>query len=220
MIDYDDLQKSLRSRALTLSVATTGSTTLGSTGSTFTRAAGSFLTDGFAVGTEVVGTGFDATTNAEHVVTAVATLTLTVSGTLTTLSQSSGRTLAVGLPSRRAWQNIAFDPEPGTPWVEEQFIPGPTRVPTIGSNGTIVAEPIYNLTVHTPEDTGIGAPNKYADALWAHFKPGTQVTLSNGDTAEVRRDTGPYRGQMLRTRPGWVTVPVSFPLRLYTINSN
>lgn len=220
MIDYHDLQLSLRARAVTLSVVTTGSATLAATGSTFTRTTGSFLTDGFSVGMEVTGTGFGATNNAEHVVTDVAALTLTVSGTLDTETASAGRTLSVGLPSRRAWENIGFDPTPGYPWAEEQFIPGPTRVPTVGDNGTIVAEPIYALRVHTPENTGIGAPNRYADALWAHFKPGTQVDLTNGDTAEVRRDTGPFRGQILRTLPGWVTVPVSFPLRLYTINSN
>lgn len=219
MIDYDDLQKSCRSRALTLSVATTGSTTLGATGSTFTRSTGSFLTDGFARGMEVTGSGFDATNNAAHVITAVATLTLTVTGTLSTQTEASGRTLTVGLPSGRAWENIGFDPTPGSPWIEEQFLPGPTRVPTIGSNGTIIAEPIYYLAVHAPEDTGIGASNRYVDALWEHFKPGTQINLSNGDTAEVRRDTGPFRGQLLRTRPGWVTVPVSFPLRLFTINT-
>ena len=220
MIDYQDLQLALRAHVETLSVVTTGTTTLGATGSTFTRSAGSFITDGFSAGMEVTGTGFGATNNAAHIVTAVAALSLTVSGTLDTEVAAGSRSLAVGLPSRRAWENIGFDPEPGYPWIEEQLVPGPTRVPTIGTNGTIVAEPIYGITVHAVENTGIGAANRYVGALWEHFKPGTQVNLTNGDTAEVRRDTGPFPSPKLRTRPGWVTVPVSFPLRLYTINSN
>jgi hypothetical protein len=68
-----------RTRLATLEVCTTGTTTLEATATGFVRLAGSFVTDGFQVGMEVLPAGFTST--ARQVVKNVAALTLTVEGT-------------------------------------------------------------------------------------------------------------------------------------------
>lgn len=74
--------------------ADTGTTTISSTATTFTRGSGSFVTDGFTVGDIVNSLGFaDADNNGKFIVTAVAALTLTVTaleGQTTTVEAGDG----------------------------------------------------------------------------------------------------------------------------------
>jgi hypothetical protein len=75
---FDDLLQGVLLSADWAAPATTGTTTLDATGTGFSRASGSFVTDGFLVGQTVtssgyVGSGF----NGKSTVTAVAALTLT-----------------------------------------------------------------------------------------------------------------------------------------------
>ena len=219
MIDTYTLQLALRTQALSLSVASCSGVNLSASGSVFTRASGSFITDEFSVGMEVTGASFDeSANNASFTITAVAATQLTVDGDLTTESAGSGKTLTVSLPANRAWENIAFEPTAGAPWVEEQLIPGTSQQITIGPLGTLESRLLYQIQVHVPEDVGIGAPTRYADSLMTLFAPRTEITFGS-DVARVRTDTGPYRGQALRRRPGWVTVPVTFPLEIRTANT-
>lgn len=217
MIDTLQMQLALRAHALTLSVCTTGSATLGASASGFTRSAGSFLADGFYPGMEVEASGF-ASNDGTHVIEEVSATLLSVTG-LDVESESAGRTISVGLPSQRSWENDDFDPPTGSPWVDEQFIPGPTRQVSSGPNAHMEARPMYQLTVHALEDKDVGAPRSYGTALLQHFRPTTSIALSNGDFLRVRTDTGPFEGQLIRRRAGFASVPVTFPLRLYTLNT-
>ena len=178
MISHQDLQLALRTQLLTLTVTETSNVNLAASGSTITRVQGSFITDGFSAGMEVLLAGWSqSANNARFTITDVEALTLTVDGTLTTESSAAGRTVTVGLPYQRAWENIAFEPTTGSPWIEEQLVPGTTRQITVGPYGTIETRLLYALQVHALEDTGIGAPNRYADALLELFTPRTQVAV-------------------------------------------
>lgn len=215
MIDEVAIQLALRSKLATLTVATTGTTTLAATTSGYTRAAGSFLDDGFAVGMEVTPTGF--TSNTPRVITAVSALSMTVNATLTAQAAAGGRSLTVGLPSQRAWENVAFQPTAGVPWVREEFLPGPTQQVTIGPGGDLEVTPMYAIHVNVKDDTGLTA-KRYVQALRVLFAPRTQIPLSNGDTIRVRGDTGPYAGQLLQSQPGFAVQPFTVPLRLRSPN--
>jgi hypothetical protein len=214
-VDVNAMQMACRTRALTLVVATTGSASLAATASGFTRAAGSFLSDGFRPGMEVTATGFNAANNAARVLTNVTATLLSCAG-LTAQAADTGRTVLVGLPSRHAWENVEFEPEVGQPWVEEQFTPGVTFRPGLTPHGTVEVRPLYSLHVHALQGEGIGAPNGYATGLLALFTPGSAMVLASGDVLRVRADTGVNVGQKLVRKPGYATVPVSIPLRLYT----
>ena len=118
MIDHYAAQKALRVKLLTLSVATTGSVQISATATGYERATGSFLTDGFLSGMEVGGTGFGETANnAKKTLSSVTALTMTCPNT--SVEAVGARTLDVGLPATRAWENINVEPARGSTWIEE-----------------------------------------------------------------------------------------------------
>lgn len=215
MISETAMQLALRAKALTLTVATTGTMSLAATTTGYARTTGSFVTDGFAAGMELVPSGF--ATNTRRVITAVTALAITVSDTLTAEAAAGGRSLTVGLPSQRAWENVAFQPTAGIPWVREEFLPGPTSQVTIGPQGELEATPMYAIYVNVPEETGLTG-KRYVDALRVLFAPRTAITLPSGDVLRVRSDTGPYAGQLQQSQPGFATQPLTIPLRLRTAN--
>lgn len=216
-ISYQQMQLALRSKLLELEVCTTGSVSLTATATGYSRSAGSFIANGFVPGMEVYGIGFSSSANnAAKTITSVTTTTLVCSGTVTETVAS--RTLKVVLPTGRSWENVEFTPTAGEPYVVESFIPGGTNQFTIGPTGWMEAQVLYQVQIHVPAKYGVSAANLYVDAVCALFSPRTALTLSGGDTLRVRADTGPYRGQLLSRDPGWATVPVTIPLRLYTQN--
>lgn len=219
MIDEVAMQLALRARALTLSVATTGLVSLSATATGYARTTGSFQTDGFWPGMELTPAGF--ATNTPRVVTAVTPLAITVNTTIAPVpveAAAGGRSLTVGLPSSRAWENVAFEPTAGVPWVEEHFLSGPNAQLGAGPFGDLVVEPQYALHVNLPSETGLTV-RRYCNALRRLFAPRTSIPLPNGDFLRVRTDTGPYPGDLQQGRPGFVVLPMTFPLRLYTLNS-
>jgi hypothetical protein len=216
VIDEIAMQLALRAKALTLTVATTGTMSLAATTTGYARTAGSFLTDGFHPGMEVTPAGFAL--NTTSVITVVSALSLTVNATLTAEAAAGGRSLTVGLPSQRAWENVAFQPTAGVPWVREEFLPGPTSQETLGPQGELEATPMYALYVNVAAETGLTA-KRYVQALRVLFAPRTAIVLPNGDILRVRADTGPYAGQLQQSQPGFAVQPFTIPLRLRSANS-
>lgn len=226
MLDHAAARLALRNLLLTLSVCTTGSTSLaasaagGTSGaSAFTRTAGSFLTDGFAVGMEVAATGFATSGNNTHTtITDLSALTMTVSATLTDDVAASGRTLAVGLPQTVIYEGIPGAPTAATPYATEQYLPGPVTRRTVGTRSTLEAMPMYVVGLAVPIDTGDLAASSYVNALLTLFAPGTSLTVGS-DALVVRGDPAPFAGQLLRTDDAWMQQTVTVPLRSYTANA-
>lgn len=216
MVDDVAIQLALRGRLLTLSVVTTGSISLSATATGYARATGSFLTDGFAPGMEITPSGF--VSNPVDVLTGVTATTLTTKNTRTVEAAAGGRIIAVGLPARRGWENIALQPVAGMPYVEEDYLPGPAQLRTLGPSGTIEILPQYVVRLFGPQNVGIGALGKYAQAILALFAPKTAIAVGS-NTLRVRGDVAPLRGQLLQDASGWAVIPVNIPLRLETLNS-
>lgn len=219
MISHTAALIALRTQALTLSVATTGSTTLTATTTGYLRAdGGSFLTDGFAVGMEITPSGFAS--NPVDVLTGVTATTLTTRTARASETSGSGRTIAVGLPALRAWENVDFTPTAGRWYVDEDYLPGPVEQQTFGGvGGEIETLPQYVLKLYGSANTGATALYKVADALLALFAPKRTLTLSTGDTVAVRTSPAPYRGQLLPSDTGWSLVTVTIPLRSRSANT-
>lgn len=72
-----------------IDTAATGSTSISATATGYARAAGSFITNGFAVGQIVTATGFSARNNGRSVVTAVTATALTVTKAGGTVAQAA-----------------------------------------------------------------------------------------------------------------------------------
>jgi hypothetical protein len=221
VISHRSMQLAARNLALTLTVAQTGSMSLSCTTTAFVRTTGSFVTDGFAPGMEVLAAGFStAGNNARWVVTQVTALVLTISGTLTANTAASGRSLTAGMPSQFAAENVELTPVIDKPYVEEQYLPGPAAQITLGPLGEVEVRPMYVLLFYVASNRGMDALNRYADALLTLFAPRTTMSLANGDALYVRTDPAPFRGQLRQsTKPGWAVVPVTIPMRLRTQNS-
>lgn len=220
-VSYLQVQRAARAQLITLSVATTGAISMSATATAYVRTAGSFLTDGFYAGMEIVASGMTvAGNNGTAVVKAVSALTLTVTRALGVEVAAAGKTLAAGLPAGREWENETFTPTTGSPYVEEELVPGPMVQITLGKeNGELELTPLYVVRVNVPEGVGTDAIRAYTDALLRLFKTHTTMTLANGDVLRVRGDPAPYPGQLIPRKTGWATVPVTIPLRMTTINS-
>lgn len=219
MINHRGYQVACRTKALTLSVATTGSVSLSATATGYARAAGSFVTDGFAAGMEFTPSGFAS--NPVDTIIDVNDLTVTTKNGRTVEGAAGGRTLSVGLPLARAWENkkpVADPPVPGVPFVKEQYIPGPpAQQVTVGPLGDIELMPMYALHIHVPANSGFEAASAYADAIMRLFTPRTAIPVGSEVLRVLAR--GPFRGQLLNSAPGFAVVPITAPLWIRTPNS-
>lgn len=200
----------LRAKALAVVVATTGSTTLSATATGYARSSGSFVTDGFWPGMEVVPTGFTQTT--PGIITVVSALALTIKNGRTVQSSGSGRTLTVGVPSIRVFENleptengvILPDLIAGRPYFEEEFAPSSQRLLTTASHGITEATGVYVATWAGLANYDAIGIRQCTDALLTAFAPGSTVaTLSDGSIVRVRGDTAPIARQITRRDGGW-----------------
>ncbi len=236
MISNLAVADAIRTRALTLAVVdVTGTFSATSTG--YARASGSFLTDGFEVGQEIIGVGWTAPAdNAPKLITAVDALTITTAGFTgsvgsRTLSGTSGtaveaaasRTLQCVLPADVEWENGDVAPGAGVPWWREEYSmsPGGSRV-GLGSSAMLSYTIDYFITLFLPSKVGRRAADRYGDALLALFAPGQVVALTGSDL-RVRGDSAaPWVGRFVQSvdpTPGFLVVPVTVPLTLWTANS-
>lgn len=216
MSDYNAYDLALRARAVSLVVATTGSITLSATTSGYTRTTGSFLTDGFAVGMEITPTGFAA--NTTDVITAVSALSITTKTARAAESAASGRTLSSGLPALRAFDNLAFEPTPGRPYVEADFVPATATLRTgPAQGGTQELTGLYVIKWYGLSNTGAANIRKAVDALGALFTPGTTLTAGS-DVIRIRPDQAPYPSQITQRAGGWALCVLTIPWRIHTAN--
>lgn len=218
MVNQRLLQTAIRSRAESLVVATTGSASLSATGAGYARTTGSFVTDGFVVGMELVPTGFAQTT--PGVVTAVSATLLTIDGGRTAQAASSGRSLAVGLPTLRVYQNRKLAPTNLRVYVTEELVQGATGVKTLfARSGRFQEEWLSFWTLYGIAGTGDDAMLAWVDAFKRLFTAGTRFTLSDGNTADVRRDVTVKNGQILPVDGGWARCTITIPLIGSTTNA-
>jgi uncharacterized protein DUF4128 len=212
-LDTNAAVSALRARAMTLSVATTGAATLSATATGYARTTGSFIADGIMVGMEVVPGGFTQTD--PGFVTEVSALALRISGGRAVQAAGAGRTLSVGLPPHRAWENETFKPIDGRWHVEEDSIPGDTRVLAFGTGAPMDEDPQYRLKLFSPAGWGSEAITRVADALLALYAPRTVFTLAGGDALRVRDNPAPFRSR-LGVSEGRAMIAVTVPLRVRT----
>jgi hypothetical protein len=225
VIDHEAYHLALRARARTLTVCTTGSTTLSATSAGYARTTGSFLTDGFRPGMQLLAAGFaKSANNGRRVITAVSALAIECAG-CSGEGAASGRTISVGLPIadgdvEALWENVEFTPTTGVPWTEERYIPGPApRKVELGEDGEVELRPMYELRIHFPENKAARAVAKYTDAICNHFAHPYYATLGSGDLLRARTDVMPFRGELRPSRPGWVSVAVTLPFWIRTTTS-
>ena len=217
MPDHTAIQLALRTQLRTLSVCTTGTVTLEATLSGYQRAdGGSFLTDGFAVGMELLPAGF--ANNDRGVIAAVTATVITLRDGIVAEGSGAGRSLTVGLPEFCAWENTHLSPTSGRPYIEEEYIPATSSLLSApSSGGTAEDTGLYVIRWYGLANTGLASVTDAVSAILELFKAGTSLTVADG-TVRVRGDIGPFRGPLRADAPGWVVMTATVPWRLYSTN--
>ena len=211
MMDHHAVLLAIRNRLLGVEFSTTGTTTLASTRNGYTRAAGSFITDGFKVGMEVTPVGF-ANTEKQYV-RAVEALTLYTRSTLVPESSAGGRSIQALIPERMAWENRELSDTPAdTFWIQEEYLAGGNDKIGTGPNAWINYYPIYTLNIHGPRDVGSAAHYSMADKILELYPPTDALTLADGTVVRIRSRPGPNRGNLMQSAEGQAYVNVSIPL--------
>lgn len=80
-----------------------------------------------------------------------------------------------GLPTI-AFENVDFDPTPGTPYLTTSFSLTSRRPATRGRDPQKRYQGLYQVTVAVPRFEGIGQALEYADTIMAAFDAATDVT--------------------------------------------
>lgn len=176
-----------------------GAPTFGAAAFTYT---GSFIVDGLTAGMEIVPTGFG--TNPVGTISSVTARTVTTAARSVEAS-ASGRTLAVGLPQLRDWENadITFERVAGRLYVTEEYSPSTHSLYASPKQGGDVEETgMYVLKVFGISGTGTDAIDRYVDGLRALFAPGTQLT-AGADTVRIRADVAPSSSAVIPQGDGW-----------------
>ncbi len=215
MIDSSAALLALRNRAIALAAVTTGVMDLEATSAGYARASGSFITDGFVAGMEVAPASFTDTT--PGVIKTVAAGLLTIDGGRTVEASGAGRSLVVGLPTFRVWENISKTPPMDRWYVDEEYVPGPSELLGQRSGGDVIETGTYRLRFYGLANYGDLALMKVTDAAKALFAPATALTAGS-NKVRVRSDQGPFCGQVLPLGNGRTYRAVVVPWWAETVN--
>jgi hypothetical protein len=219
-----------RTRALGTTVVTTGAIALTATTTGYVRESGSFITDGFAPGMEItsvtgslVAANLQATTAQGRVITAVTATLLTCAGCATEATPFTG-TIVVGIPFKRAFENVAFTPAGGFSYVEDEFIPATSGLKGMKNGGLLVETGLYVFKLYGLSGYGRTAIDAAIDAIKTRFAIGTQLTagsltLAVGDVDGNTTQRGPYAGQLIPQGDGRTVCVLTVPWYVLSINA-
>jgi hypothetical protein len=214
-----DVRAALRQLLATVIQATVTATNLSVTGTGYTRAAGSFLADGFLPGAELRASGFGkAGNNGTAQLLAVSATTLTVDTAqrpvpLSAESAGATATLAIAMPAASVLEGTPTPPPKATAPHWRDFVlraPESSRRVSVGVGARRRHRGIYQITLFYPlTDAGPGAAEAMADAVRQVLEANETllynqrlITLSNPSVASGGTDAP------------WFHVPVS--VRYYT----
>lgn len=216
-LDHDAALLALRARALTLSIATTGSMSLAATSTGFTRASGSFLTDGFYAGMEIQPAGFSTVT--PKTIKTVSALSIATEETGFTQAAGSGRSLVAGVPSRRAWETYPFAPTAGRLYVVDEFAPAaPQLLSGIAEGGDLEEFGTWQFKWMGLSQHGETPIRRSVDALLELFTPHTTFA-AGAHTLRIAGNPGPFAGSIRPLGTGWSLCTVTIPWRAFTTNA-
>lgn len=216
MFDHAEGWKAMWTRAETLVVATTGTMTLGADAAGYTRASGSFITNGFAAGMEVVGTGWPGSVGAAGIADTPSALAIPIIGGRTVTTPAGSRSLSVGLPldrRRGGTQNPATTTPATRPFVSDKW--APTRA---ADSGGIVDTGFYYITWNGLSNKGDLAMFRQMQALRDLFPPGYTFTIGSY-LLRVTGDPAPNFTPPVTTTNGYDFSQLSIPWRIITASN-
>ena len=218
MLDPYVVLEVARNQLKTLVVATTGVTSLGATTTTYTRASGSFVDDGFVAGMEIVLAEMGG--DAPDILTKVEPLVLTTRRTHSARAAAAGRSISVGVPPYTSWSNTAATAKPQTNrwFLDEDFVPGTSMRAAGGTDYESDIHPVYIVNLYGVAGDGLQALFRVATEILRLFLPGTTFTASDGNLVRVRTDQEPGQGQPMAYEATHTVLTLTVPLWVRTFS--
>lgn len=100
-----------------------------------------------------------------------------------------------------AYENLAFTPPKGKPWLSVHFMPADSSVATLGANGRDTENGIFQISLYTPQGVGEASIRQTVNAFRVSFKP--QVLTFEGQPVSIISRSRANGG----TRDGFYVVP-------------
>ena len=125
---------------------------------------------------------------------------------------------ASALPAAREYENVAFTPPAGAPYVEEDYVPATSELRGLVKAGTVEDTAMYVLRWYGIAGQGTSAMNTGVQAILALFRPGDRFTATDGTVIRVRGDVAPTRSQIINAPDGRPVATVTIPIRVFHQN--
>lgn len=170
-----------------------------------TRASGSWIADGLAIGQEVTVEGVGAT--AVALVTGVTDTRLSTNGPF---SGSGTARVRARLPGEIAWEGRKYAPTT-RPFVAERVQSASTRRTAMGPSGTIEHRILGHANLFYPSQNLTLAIERMAGAVMTTFRPGTSLSYG-GDAGRVQQVE--QSGLMLDGE--WLSLAVTVTILAFT----
>jgi len=89
-----------------------------------------------------------------------------------------------GIPSV-AYENVSFEPQTGTSFLQVMFLPTERRPAVRGLNPQQRYQGVFSILVHTPEGKGPKEADDYANTLLEAFEATTDISFTNSDLETI-----------------------------------
>ena len=89
-----------------------------------------------------------------------------------------------GIPSV-AYENVSFEPQTGTSFLQVMFLPTERRPAVRGLNPQQRYQGVFSSLVHTPEGKGPKEADDYANTLLEAFEATTDISFTNPDLETI-----------------------------------
>lgn len=90
-----------------------------------------------------------------------------------------------GIPSV-AYENVSFEPQTGTSFLQVMFLPTERRPAVRGLNPQQRYQGVFSILVHTPEGKGPKEADDYANTLLEAFEATTDISFTNSDLETIK----------------------------------
>jgi hypothetical protein len=89
-----------------------------------------------------------------------------------------------GIPSV-AYENVSFEPQTGTSFLQVMFLPTERRPAVRGLNPQQRYQGVFSILVHTPEGKGPNEADDYANTLLEAFEATTDISFTNSNLETI-----------------------------------
>ena len=89
-----------------------------------------------------------------------------------------------GIPSL-AYENVSFEPQTGTSFLQVMFLPTERRPAVRGLNPQQRYQGVFSILVHTPEGKGPKEADDYANTLLEAFEATTDISFTDSDLETI-----------------------------------